>query len=73
MLIACRNIYVFTDIFTSPQEKIPGSKSWSFKNLLPPGTTGTPESLQSATAQTLHHGYSTIKATSGKSATTIPE
>ena len=73
MLTACQNIYAFTDTFISPREKTPGSKSWSFKNPPHHGTTGTLESLQSATALTQLHGFSTMKATSGKSATTIPE
>ena len=72
-MFACQNIYAFTDTFTSRQEKIHGLKSSSFRNLLPLGMTGTPESPLSATALTLHHGYSMTKAISAKSATTIHE
>ena len=71
MLNACRNIYAFTDIFTSLREKIPGWKSSSFKNLLHHGMTGTRAYHQNVTALTQHHGYSMTRAIFAKSATTI--
>ena len=71
LFIACQNIFAFTDTFTSRPAKILGSKSSNSRSPLPPGTTGTPESPPSATALTPHHGSSTMKATSAKSATTI--
>ena len=70
-VIACQNIYAFTDIFTSLLEKIHGSKSLNFRNLLLLGMTGTLESLLSAIALTQPHGFSMVWGIFAKSATTI--